>query len=403
MVAQTAPWKQHHYIGEYANDGLADAAVTALGWATTAGLLYYDTTLTVLKLNTGAAWVIIGGPASDTFTATIVVGNTVAGDVAGVNCNVADDIQSGIDLLPEAGGKLHIKRGEYNPAAALDTIPPNSVIEGEAHVQINKPVGLNLFEIAIGEDNIALKGLEILNGAGDITGGHLISVVDANSLSIVDCGFFNNPGEDGVVEGDGIHIEGATPATATRIKITRCFFDTCGRGIYAESTDATGITVSDVSIIDCDLIDSLREVIYLLLTGDCTIENTRVTVAGSDGAFSGVLIQGKGSGATEVTIRHAINKLWVSGATADGVLLDHVDKTVLTQVHSHDNADDGISLIDSDLNQIMASYFTDNTDDGIDIDGTSDRNIVTNNHALGNAAQIVDLGTNTIKANNIIA
>ncbi len=340
---------------------------------------------------------------NDARNATIVVGNTVNGDRARFNCHLVDDIQAGIDLLPASGGKLLIKRGQYNPAAALNAIPNNSIIEGEDNVQINKPVGLNIFEIDSGENNITIKNILVLNGGGDLTGGHLIQIDRGSDIKIIDCGFFNNPGENAVVEGDGIHIEGFAPDTSEGVVIVRCFFDTCGRGIYAESTDPDTVTVSDVSIIDCELIDTLREAIYLLLTERCTIENTRVLTAGFDGTFDGILIQGRDT--DNRSSGHRLNSVWIFDATGNGIALEWVDRSSLTQIHAETSTLDGVFLVDCDNNVVSASVSYSNTLWGINVsnDGSGD-NIITSNQLPNNGSGgLQDVGTGTESGHNIIA
>lgn len=56
----TAPYKQHHYIGEYTSDAFATAFVVANGWdsggSPRAGMMYYNTTDNIFYFWNGSAW-----------------------------------------------------------------------------------------------------------------------------------------------------------------------------------------------------------------------------------------------------------------------------------------------------------------------------------------------------------
>ena len=60
----TAPWQQHNYLGEFADDATATANVVARGWDVagnpTIGMIYFNTTDTVIRYWNGTAWVNIG-------------------------------------------------------------------------------------------------------------------------------------------------------------------------------------------------------------------------------------------------------------------------------------------------------------------------------------------------------
>jgi len=55
----TAPYYQKNYIGEFANDTVADARLATLVWTKTKGMIYYDTTLNELKYYNNSAWTIL--------------------------------------------------------------------------------------------------------------------------------------------------------------------------------------------------------------------------------------------------------------------------------------------------------------------------------------------------------
>lgn len=345
----------------------------------------------------------VTGPSSiaeDAICATIIVGNTAQGDVPGITCHVVDDIAAGLVLLPAVGGTLHIKRGTYNPAAAIVINQPNVTIQGEDATVINKPAGLNLFEIPVGMNFITIRNLRNLNGQGDITGGNLIDIDRAQDILIENCCINNNPGNPPGVDAHGIEITGTQPSQSLRIRIVGCRIDGCGRGIYAESTDAAVITVADVNIHECQIFDSQKEGIYLLFTDRSTITDTLVSNSGTSGSYDGVLIAGKAAG--NRTQRHLINALRIDNATDDGLEMEFCDETIIVKVISVDNTRDGINFNDADRNVINGVVCTGNGDDGIDIDAQCDRNIVDDAQLTGNAGtNLVNNGTNTNLGHNI--
>ena len=58
----TGQWGQNHYFGEHADDATANSFITGILGAGTvaAGMIYYNTTVTNLKLYDGSAWVVTG-------------------------------------------------------------------------------------------------------------------------------------------------------------------------------------------------------------------------------------------------------------------------------------------------------------------------------------------------------
>jgi len=63
-MTNTQPWRQHNFIGSFTTDALATADIVARVWdlagSPQAGMMYYDSTLKVMKMWNGTAWVIIG-------------------------------------------------------------------------------------------------------------------------------------------------------------------------------------------------------------------------------------------------------------------------------------------------------------------------------------------------------
>lgn len=341
----------------------------------------------------------VTGPSSiaeDAIAATVIVGNAAEGDIPNITCHVVDDIAAGIALLPAVGGTVHIKRGVYTPAATIAINQSNVTIQAEAGVRINKLAANDLFDLQDGNGNITIRNIENLNGQGDATGGHLINVTNCTNVTIMDCTFLNQG-----AGGDGIHIEGTVVGGGvSNMFIYRCNFNAVNQGIYAESTDAAAVSVTDLSIVSCLIDDTLEEGIDLVLLDRATILNTRVFNSGSSGVFDAVFIRGKGAGVR--SSNHNINDLWIDNATDDGLELEFVDDSSFVKVQSNNNAADGINLNDSDNNNIMGCVCTGNADDGIDMGATSNNNTVGFNQFSGNVDNsIEDDGANNV-AHNIV-
>lgn len=405
MVSQTSPWKQHHYVGEYANDAGADAAVTALGWGTTQGLLYYDTTLNVFKGNSGAAWFVIGGPSSDTFTATIVVGNSVAGDVAGVNCHVVNDIAAGLALMPVGGGILHIKRGTYSPASGI-TVASSITVQGEdAGTIIQKPEADNVFEVLAASSDIGFRNLTF-DGQADEDGGHMIDIVASSDILIEACVFQNAPG--GTVDSYGVNVEGSIAVgTSQRIGVHHCLFDAVTRGLEIISTDFAAQAVKsifDIEISHCTITNADKEGIRATHLDRLSITDVRVIDPNqSIGGRDGVLLRGSAAQSAFAT-NLLVDGLYIVNSDDDGLELEEVADSSFVKVVSVDNTADGINMNNVDRSSFIGCVCRNNTDDGMDLGATSDRNIIIGCQLTGNGDNALeDTGTNNIKANNIIA
>jgi len=52
----TVPYRQQHYVGEYAGDTAANSAVSGVGWSVSRGMLYYDTDTDEMKVSDGSSW-----------------------------------------------------------------------------------------------------------------------------------------------------------------------------------------------------------------------------------------------------------------------------------------------------------------------------------------------------------
>jgi hypothetical protein len=338
--------------------------------------------------------------AEDAIAATIIVGNSAQGDIVNITCHVVDDIAAGEALLPATGGILHIKRGTYNPAAAIILNVDNTIVQGEQGVIINKPVGLNLFEVRA--NYVIIRNLQDLNGGGDLTGGHLVDILNVDHVYVMDCNFFNNPGTTPGSPADGVHVESSVAGGGTNfVTVLRCRFDTVNRGVYAESQDAAAISNDNMAIKDCYFTATLREAIDLLFTQRSVLVNIHIEVAGTDGNFDGIHLRGRD--AVNDSQALSMNEIYIEGATDDGVEVEFVDDSSFVKVLAINNNRDGINFNDVDRSIVSSSVCRLNGDDGIDINAASDRNIVIGCQFTGNAGTpIVDNGTNNQIIHNVI-
>lgn len=76
----TGPYRQHTYIGAYVDDTAANLALLSVSWSASAGLLYWNTTNSELRVFDGAAWQpIVTGAGSSPWTSTGTVVHLVTG------------------------------------------------------------------------------------------------------------------------------------------------------------------------------------------------------------------------------------------------------------------------------------------------------------------------------------
>jgi hypothetical protein len=83
-MAFTTPYKQHNYMGEWANtggDAEAAAGIAALGFTVANGMWYYDTSNNAFRVRQGGAWATLqsSAPATPTLAAVLGAGNQSGG------------------------------------------------------------------------------------------------------------------------------------------------------------------------------------------------------------------------------------------------------------------------------------------------------------------------------------
>lgn len=107
-LSTTSPYRQAHYVGEYANDAAANAAIASVGWSVGAGMLYYNTTLTALMYYNGTSWAQLGTATAPTWAAVLASGNTSGGTDVVLN-NGGSGACSDLTTTPDAvagGGSI---------------------------------------------------------------------------------------------------------------------------------------------------------------------------------------------------------------------------------------------------------------------------------------------------------
>lgn len=83
-MAYVSPYRQHNYMGQWANTGSdaeAIAGIAAMGFTVADGMWYYDTTNSVFRVRQGGAWTTLstGTPATPTLAAVLAQGNQSGG------------------------------------------------------------------------------------------------------------------------------------------------------------------------------------------------------------------------------------------------------------------------------------------------------------------------------------
>lgn len=129
----TAPYRQHNYMGEFANDAAALTFIQTNEWDSNgdgtgnpqAGMLYYNTTSTVVRMYNGSAWVDLATGVSSPWeeTATVVELVTGSNTVA-----IGASVMSGSEKLRVVGTQQIDTNGKLIIADSA-TIPPLNITE----------------------------------------------------------------------------------------------------------------------------------------------------------------------------------------------------------------------------------------------------------------------------------
>lgn len=325
------------------------------------------------------------------FKGTVIVGNTVAGDRARFNCHVVDDIAAGVALLAILGGnELLIKRGTYNPAAAID-IPGDDVsIIFESGAVVVRPDADNLFEVGAGRANINFTGPGVLDGSSKAGAFDLLNIQDSSSIKIEGLQFNDNPNGYGL-------FAFATTGNILNVLVRDCSFPNCLKGIYIAATvfpaggESSGHRIENCRVSLCG-----EEGILFEGTSLSVIEKTHVV----DCDGSNILIADISPDTDAFSEDVLLNEVFTTNSDVHGVELHSARRCVLVKVTSNINAGDGIHIND-DENTVSSSVCRANTGNGIEITANADRSIISGNQLGGNtAANFLDGGTNTISGLN---
>jgi hypothetical protein len=367
---------------------------------------------------------------NETRIGNIVVGNSVEGDRARFNCHVEDDIQAGINQLNTAGGNaLLVKRGTYTITADI-TFPADGVTVIFEEGVILSSTTTGIIDIS-GRADISLKGHAILDGNGQNLGSGLIDIIDSVDVYIDGLEFIDT-------QLTGINIT-RTSADVSRIVIEDCKFSGCDLGINLLSTNSRA---SQIRIINCTIAGGAGQGILLDGVMDSSITNVHVSSTGGDAlAFNdtnftniGVMVSkiwaSTGDEASDAIHIEgcqycAFEEMYINGTAQDGIVVaDSLDcsitdcvsttntgrgllasdsnRLMISGCHFTSNGGAGIDFDNVDLSTMTGNNILSNTGNGVDLDSNCDRNIISNNIIVANAAQIVDAGSNNIKVNNIL-
>jgi hypothetical protein len=330
---------------------------------------------------------------NETRTANIIVGNSAAGDRARFNCHVEDDIQAGINLLPTTGGVLHVKRGDYTVSAALTFPGPNFTIQGEADTVILKG-GNNVLIDITDEDDITIKGISF-DGEAEAGGNPIINIANAERIKILDCKFFDNG------DGECILITGTLATGPVEdVWIERCdFLGPMDQAIEAVTPGTeVAVRVKGIYVLDCVIDTTTAEGILFDWVEQCSIRNTMVRDAGTEG----ISITGDSGGKESKNI--IVDGCWVDSPGDDCVEINLTDDSVFTGIIMTGLAAEGLRLTDSDNNMVSNCSVKGGAGIAVNVTnaGCTD-NIITSNHLSGNGAtSLADSGTDTITGLNQI-
>lgn len=278
-----------------------------------------------------------------------------------------------------------------------------------------------------------------------ITNNRIVS--SAGSVGIHHCG------QGGVIEdnyisgcsGHGIQIVSVGAGQGDEMSVCGNKIFTCNVGIYADSDD--GLSKVDGNLIDTttlagiqitgigahnwsvnnNLIKGAGTIGILFDNGGkfSTINGNVIETPGSHGIHlhsgeadfhasivgntihsaggSGIFLDREGQATGNRNDHCIITGNSVNNSSGDGILCETL-RGVISNNRCDDGTGDGICVRCGDQSIVEGNGCDNNGASGIDVENTADRIVVTSNICLNNAVnQIVNNGTNTVAANNIVA
>ena len=151
----TTPWRQHNYMGEFDNDAAAETGIgTTLGWQVANGMMYYDTTLHVLKVYQNDAWVQTSGGDQDLWktmtgdTGTVDANSPtdsfdIGGDSAAISTAISGDgvVISARDAVADGStkGVASFKAADFDDDGSGDISLATNVVRADGTVAFTQP------------------------------------------------------------------------------------------------------------------------------------------------------------------------------------------------------------------------------------------------------------------------
>lgn len=131
----------------------------------------------------------------------------------------------------------------------------------------------------------------------------------------------------------------------------------------------------------------------------CSVVGNTIETAG----MSGIFLDREGQVAGDRNDRCIISNNNVYDSVGDGILCE-TERCIISGNRCDFGSSDGICVRNGDQTIVDSNGCNGNNANGISIEATADRIIITSNIALNNGAnQILNNGTNTVQANNIVA
>ena len=261
-----------------------------------------------------------------------------------------DNIEAAINDLPDTGGEVFIKEGNYTISAAIVISKSNISIKGTGKgTNIISGTADAIFVFS-SVSNIKISGILFTGFGNDLSSVGIVFQTVTNSV-IKDC-FFENMGNDTI----GL----SSSSSENLIESNNIGSTFSGTGILISS--------SDNNVISKNYVDGNTVSIGLTSSNNNTITNN------------------KGASSTGV-----------------GVFLDTSNNNVVSNNDLVSQSSDGITITSSDNNSILSNNINNGSAFGINItNAASDNNILSGNNLKNNSSGAFnDDGTNTQIGHNV--